>query len=435
MISIKHKFKALGLLSFCLLILLSACNKKVEQFIETPPVTQSGLALGETLASNPNNSLFYSLLVRGNMLATINNKNTTFTMYVPDNNAMKLFVNAISGGLVPIIAPDAVFAGFISANIPVATAATIISYNIIPQALPSASIPSTFPNFQYPTIFNPAPSISAFLRLTTFPSTRNGAWINNIPISGADITTANGIIHPTAFLVTPPQRFLWDRISTDPALTYLTAAIIRADSGVVATSTASLIGGLSNIGANLTVFAPTDSAFKATLTGYIYLGLLPLVTQQLTAAYIGAGLPAANAAAQAAIDAPPLANGKAVMLASSTAVFSNPLLFSVLTAQTVKGIIVYHILASRAFTNNFSTTPTPALTLLNSAVPTHPGVILQAAFGAPFAISATVKGLGNATAANIIINPTPLIPDPYGSSDQHYLNGVLHKIDQVLLPQ
>jgi hypothetical protein len=116
-------------------------------------------------------------------------------------------------------------------------------------------------------------------------------------------------------------------------------------------------------------------------------------------------------------------------------VFSNPALYGVLTAQIVKGIVVYHILGVRAFTNNFPTTQTFYPTLLNSAIPTHPGVGLVATFGTPFATSAKVKGVGNATAANIIINASPLLPDPVGTSDQHYLNGVIHKIDQVLLPQ
>ncbi|MEO6455640.1 MAG: fasciclin domain-containing protein [Ginsengibacter sp.] len=415
MISI-HKFKSRGLYFIAAIIILSACNKEVEQFTEPVTVAPAGLALGETIAANTNNTLFYNLVTRAGLLPAINNKATTFTMYVPDNNAMKLFINAISGGLVPLASPDAVFSGFISANIPVPTAATIVSYNIIPQALPSASVPASFPNFQYPTIFNPAPTLSAFLRLTIFPTSRNGAWVNNIPISGADIITANGIIHPTAFLVTPPQRFLWDRINTDAGLTYLKAALIRADSGVAPTSPVSLIGALNNIGANLTVFAPTDAAFQLTLTGAIFQGLTGLT------------LTPANAMAQ------PIALGIATGLASTPAVFTNPVLYSVLTAQTVKGIIVYHILGSRAFTNNFSTTPASSPTLLNSAVPVHPGVTLQATFGVPFVTSATVKGLGNATASNIIINPAPLIPDPSGSSDQHYLNGVLHKIDQVLLP-
>lgn len=411
MISIIYNLKKTGFLFFSAIIILSACNKKVEQFPEAVPVAPAGIPLGETIAANASYSLFYNLITRADMVAAINNKAAAFTIFAADNTAMKIFINAISGGAVPVNAPDAVFSGFISTNIPVATAAAIISYNVVPQALPTTSIPSAFPNLQYPTIFNPAPAVSAFLRLTTFPSTNNGAWINNIPLAGADIVAANGVIHPSAFLVTPPQRFLWDRISTDPGLTYFKAALLRADSGVAATSSSSLVGALNNIGANLTVFAPTDSAFRAVLTGAIYRGLL------------GLGLPDF------------LAQAQATALASTPDVFNNSLLFGILTPQTVKGILVYQILGTRVFTNNFPTVYSYIPTLLNSAIPLHPGIGIRAVFGAPFVTSATVRGDGNATASNIIINPSPLIPDPLGTSDQQYLNGVLHKIDQVLLPQ
>ena len=389
---------------------LSACNKEPEQFSESPQVIPTGATLGETLAGTPDDSLYYRLIVQSGMLGTINNKTSTFTMFVPGNNAMKIFINAISGGLVPLPAPDAVFSAFITANIPVETAAAIVSYNITPQTLTSAGIPNTFPNLQYPSIFNPAPAISDLLRLTTFPSTNNGAWINNIPIVIPDVTAANGIIHQTAFLVTPPSRFLWDRINEDADLTYFKAAIIRADSGVAPTAATSLIGALNNIGANLTVFAPTDAAMQAALTGAIFQGLVSM------------GVPPATALPQA------------TALASTPDVFVNPVLFGVLTAQTVKGLVVYHILGSRAFTNNFPTTDTQYPTLLNSVISTHPGVTLNATFGVPFVATATVKGAINTTASNIIINASPLLPDPVGTSDQNYLNGVLHKIDQVLIP-
>ncbi len=46
-----------------------------------------------------------------------------------------------------------------------------------------------------------------------------------------------------------------------------------------------------------------------------------------------------------------------------------------------------------------------------------------------FLALATVKGLFNPTAANIIINPLP-----GGSSRQRYTNGLLYQINQVLSP-
>jgi uncharacterized surface protein with fasciclin (FAS1) repeats len=410
MISIKNKFKTGSFIIATSVMIFSACNKAPEQILGPAPVVPTGLSLAETLAATPTDSLYYRMIVRGGQLATISNKANSYTMFVPDNVAMRQFINAASGGAIPVAAPDAVHSNFISTVLPASSAGLIVGYNICPQSLLASSIPATFPNLQYPSILNPAPTVSAFLRLTTFPSTRNGAWLNNIPITATNVLAANGVIHHTAAVTTPPSRYLWNRIDTDPGLTYLKAAINRADSGTAAPGF--LQGVLLNIGANLTVFAPTDAAFQATLTGAIYQGLL------------GLGFPAGAAT---------LAMASA--MASTPAVFSNPALYGVLTAQTVKGIVVYHVLGSRAFTNNFPTTTTSYPTLLNGAIAAHPGVALTAVFGAPFVSSATVKGLGNATASNLIINAAPLIPDPSGTSDQHYLNGVLHKINQVLLPQ
>lgn len=407
------------LLMFAGMLIFSSCNKGVIDLgdLPAPSNPNSSLrALGDTLntPARANDSLYYAMIVKSGLLSTLNNKNTSFTMFVPTNAAVRTFITAITGGAVPSTAPDAAFKSFInSASFPAASAAGIVSFNITPQALPSTSISTSFPNQQVPTLINPAPQLSALLRLTTFPSNRNGFYLNNIPMITLDIRAANGIIHEVASVQTPPQQFLWDRInadsvSTNPnALRYLKAAILRADSGVAVTTSGSLEGALKNIGANLTVYAPTDLAFQQLLTG--------LITQAL----IAQGVPPATAAAQA------------TFLASSPTVFSNPALYGSLTAQTVKGVIVYHILGVRAFNNNLPTTQTNFPTLLNSAVPSHPGIGLKATFTGTFVSAATVKGIANPTASNILINPTP----GTGSSDQFFLNGVLHKIDQVLRPQ
>jgi len=274
--------------------------------------------------------------------------------------------------------------------------------------LTTASFPTSFPNLQYPTIINPAPTVSALLRLTTFPSKRGSiTWDNNVPLTATDAVATNGFIHHVAAVVVPPSTFLWDRINADPDMTYFKAAVLRADSGVAVTSASSLQGALLNIGANLTVFVPTDSAMRATLTG--------LITQAL----IAQGVPPATAAPTAAA------------LAASPSVFTNPALSAALTPTVVKGIVVYHILGTRAFTVNLPSTGTKYPTLLNGAVPTHPGVTLLATLAGPFATAASVKGAANASASNILLNPTP----GAGTSDQNALNGVIHKIDQVLLPQ
>ncbi len=57
-------------------------------------------------------------------------------------------------------------------------------------------------------------------------------------------------------------------------------------------------------------------------------------------------------------------------------------------------------------------------------------MVAKATFVGPIVGAATFKGLANATESNVIINPL----NPF-ATDQNYINGVIMKIDQVLLPQ
>jgi uncharacterized surface protein with fasciclin (FAS1) repeats len=399
---------------FISIILISSCNKELEQVNEAAVVPSTLPKLDQSLRDNADFSLYYALVVRGNQLSLINDSTRSFTMFVPGNAGIKALINALSGGLVPTNAPNAVFESFINNQVPVTQAAAIVQYNTIPQVIRSSSIPSTYFNFSYPSTLNPLPSISPLLRLNVFPSKINGAWLNNVPIFALDREASNGVIHQTATLAIPAQRTLWDRISTDTTLKFLKAAVERADSGVAPVSSSSLVWVLSNFGPDITVFAPVDTAFQKTLK---------LVIAQ---ALISQGLP------------PQTALQLATNLSSSPNVFSNPLLYGALTAQTVKGILVYHILGKRAYTNNMPTSITAFPTILNSVVTTHPGVRIKANINLPnpFVSSATLTDVyANTLDANIIINASPLTPEPLGTSDQEYINGVLHKIDAVLMPQ
>ena len=141
---------------------------------------------------------------------------------------------------------------------------------------------------------------------------------------------------------------------------------------------------------------------------------------------------------------PATAAAQATALSSSPAVFSNPALYSVLTASKVRGIIVYHFLATpnpntgayqpniRAFSVNFSSTPSFITTLINSVAPTHPGILTQATFTGPFVTSLKFTGLGT----------FPPGGAPYSggaataiSLNNHAVNSVYYIIDKVLLPQ
>jgi len=429
---LSYKIKRGGLLIATASLLITACNKAP---LPPVPFAQAVQGTSPTLASlldNPDSSFTFlkAAVVRAGLLGALSSPTQRYTVFAPNNSAFIL-----SG--IPSVA--------VINSLPVATVAGLVSYHVIPQVIASTSIPTTFPNFEYPSILNPTsgtPGFNPLVRLTTFPSKRGAAaWVNNVPITATDVLAVNGVLHRVAVLVAPPSRFLWDSISASADLTYLRAAIIRADSGVAVAGT--LQTALSSFGVNLTLLAPTDLAFRTTLTGAIRLALIPIVTQQLIpiikAQLILGGATDAEATAQApviaATQAPGIALTQATGLAATPDVFSNPALFGALTAQTVRGIVVYHILGTtipgiRVFSVNMPTTPTLVKTLLNQAISVHPGVTVQATFAGPFVGAATVKGLANATPSNIIINPL----NPF-ATDQNYVNGVMFRIDQVLLPR
>ena len=427
--TIFNKIKNACLIVSSIVMVISACNKAP---LPAEPIAQPLQGTTPTLAmllDNADSSFTFlkAAIVRAGLLPALSVPNLRFTIFAPNNAAF------MASGI-PSVA--------VINSLPVATLAGLLSYHVIPQTIMASSIPTTFPNFEYPTILNPTgssatPGFNPLVRLTTFPSRRGSSgWVNNIPITAFDIPAVNGVLHKVAALIAPPStRFLWDTISNSSNLTYFKAAIQRADSGIA--DAAKLQTALSTFGANLTVLAPTDAAVQQFLTASITQALIPLVVQQLipiiTNQLIMGGATPANAALQApaiaAAQAPAFAQGQATALSATPAVFSNPQLYGALTAQSVRGIVVYHILGNtipgiRVFTVNIPTTPTAVKTLLNQAIPPHPGLLLQATFTGPFVTAATVKGAANPTAANFVF-----------PADINMLNGILHKVDQLLRPQ
>jgi uncharacterized surface protein with fasciclin (FAS1) repeats len=439
MISIIKRNKWAVLLIGCAMAVLSSCNKDLEQFPEAaPPAASTANAIGDNLKSIARDSLFYKLVQRAGLLDTLNNKSKTFTVFVPDSNAIKGFLAAALGNPGIVTLSNQVVSTIILTQFPPASANAIVNYNIIPQAFPVASFPRTFPNVAIASLFNPAPTASAFLRLDLYLYQGSAsAYVNNIPIVASDIATANGLIQHTAALLIPPSQFLWDRINTDADFTFLKAAILRADSGttnVPGTLNLGILQSvLSNIGPDLTLFAPNNQAFK----NILYAKANPIVYGQLyQGAYaqaIAGGATPVQADGIATAYATANAPAQTMALVSDPSIFQNPALFPFLPARSIQGILISHILGKRAYTNNFPTTVTNVPTLLNSVIPSHPGVAIQSTFVGqnPFSISSTVKGVYNPSASNVLINNTSA---PYGTSDQNYLNGVLHKIDQVLIP-
>lgn len=421
--------------------LLSSCNRDLPVAEPINPTAPAGSSIMETL-NDPSYSFLKAAVTRastvpsatGTLSTLLADKNGVFTFFAPDDNAFKASLTVL--GLPADISSINFFRpGQID---------TIIKYHLIGgQKYTSALITPISPNLNLYlqssfVLSAPSATLPPGYRMPIFIGKQGPIlFANNIPVIQPDIEVANGVIHKVAFALLPPSQVLWQRVAADPDLTYLKAAIEKADEG---DAKKSLQSALANPAANLTIFAPTNLAFQQLLTGQITLALIPIVTQQLipiiTQQLIDGGATPEEAAAQApalaAAQAPAIAQAQATALASAPGVFTNPALASVLTPTTVKGIVVYHILGNRAFSVNLPTTTANYPTLLNGAIAAHPGVGLQATFGPTGVTAATVKGAANTTASNVLINPTPA---PGGSSDQHYINGVIHKIDQVLRPQ
>lgn len=370
---ITNKSKALLIPLCIMLFLFSSCNKKLEEITAATPVTSPTLA--DLINSDASYSILKNALTRTGLITMLGTKGGTYTVFAPDNNAF------IASGL-----SDATVSA-----LPIATLTGLMQYHIIAETIPAASIPSTFPNVQMPSLIQ-LPGGNPLVRMNIFPG-KNGAnyYVNNMPIVQPNAVVAtNGVMHRVPFVVQPPSLVLAQMIYTDPNFTYLTAAIQRADSGQVGLNRLDSV--LKFGAANITVFAPTNAAFQTLLTGAI------------TIALINQGVPPATAAATAAA------------LASSPTVFSNPALYGALPAITVRGIVAYHLLGSRAFSVNLPLSTSTIQTLIGP--PPFPQLTVDRNTASP-----RLKGPGNASPAN------------FTAIDRLAVNGVWHVIDQVLMPQ
>jgi Fasciclin domain len=403
------------------LFILSSCNKDLETITGSTPGTPTIAATGNiaaTIAANPDDSLFYRMLVRSTLLPLLADSSKRFTINAVNNAGMKIFVNAASGGAVPLAAPDAAFSSFISNNLPIANAAAIVQYNIVGQQLPTSLIPTRFPNVPYPTLIQLDPVNTPFLRMTTTyakSSAGNINYVNNIPSFGQnDQLATNGVIHHTYTVVAPPSAIMLSNlIASKPNLTYFQMALNRADSGQVLTTTSSFNYLMSYPVLNQTVLAPSDAAFQTFIQTIVFGKALQA----------GATPAQAGAAAAAAVAA-----GPAFLMTNNVS-----------TAQ-VRGIVAYHLLASditgsispniRVFSVNVPTAPALVKTLVNGSAATHPGVRAVATFAGPATTSVTVTGFAALTGGA----PFSDTPANVVEKDLNVINGILHVIDRVLVP-
>jgi len=406
----RNNLKIFAVSGLCFLsasgMIWSSCNKALPDAtsIIYPPVNDVATSIGDVINSDTSYSFFQAAAGKTGQLAQLSDSNSVFTVFLPNNNAFR-----VSG--IPSIE--------VLNSLPLTVLGGIVGYAIVPgQQYLSTTIPTTFPNMQLPSSITigelPVPLP---LKLSTFPSvSATGFYDNNIPVVKPDLKMRNGVIHLVAAIVAPPSQLLKTAMYSNPKLTYFKAAVARADSGQSGLNKIDSLLGYAVT--NMTILAPSDAAFQELLFGMIYGSL---VQQGMS---------------------PEQAGGIATELSGSPDVFSNPALYSSLPAATVRGILVYHFLATdmgagfqpniRVFSNNFSATPKFYTTLINSAVAAHPGILEQATFTGPFVTSLKFTGLGTFPPGGA---PYSDAPANAISMDNHAVNGVYYIIDKVLLPQ
>ncbi|HEY5368549.1 MAG TPA: fasciclin domain-containing protein [Hanamia sp.] len=386
---------------------ISSCNKALPDAtpIIYPPVNDVATSIGDVINSDTSYSFFKAAAEKTGQLAQLSDSNSIFTVFLPNNNAFR-----VSGipSLDVVNSLDPIVLG------------GIVGYAIIPgQQYLSTTIPATFPNIQLPSsiTIGALPGTPLPLKLSTFPSvSATGFYDNNIPVVKPDLKMRNGVIHLVAAIVAPPSQLLKTAMYSNPKLTYFKAAVARADSGQSGLNKIDSLLGYAVT--NMTILAPSDAAFHELLYGLIYGSLLQ---QGMSEAQAG---------------------GIATALSGSPDVFSNPALYGAIPAASVRGILVYHFLATdmgagfqpniRVFSNNFSATPKFYTTLVNSVVAAHPGILAQVIFTGPFVTSLKFTGLGTFPPGGAPYSGTPANAI---SLDNHEVNGVYYIIDKVLLPQ
>jgi uncharacterized surface protein with fasciclin (FAS1) repeats len=183
------------------------------------------------VVANANFSSLETAVVRANLAATLSGAGP-FTVFAPDNAAFA------AAGLT-----DAAING----TTPTALA-NILLYHTIGARIAAADVPAG-PNAKVIT----ASGDSIFVTRNA-----NGVFVNGIPVAQANIDASNGIIHRIGTVLQPPVG------TTVQTAIAVSGGDTGLDSLVVAVTTAGIAPVLnSNI---LTVFAPTNRAFRELLT-------------------------------------------------------------------------------------------------------------------------------------------------------------------------
>jgi uncharacterized surface protein with fasciclin (FAS1) repeats len=168
-------------------------------FILQPPTT----VLAQQIYTDPNHTLLTALIQRADvgqpagltrLDSVLKFGVANVTVFAPTNNAVKALINVLSGGAVPLGAPDATFISFINNNIPVANARGVVAYHILGNRTFAVNLPATTSGIA--TLVGAVPLLTVD-RSTSAPrllGAGNGAG-NFSNITSVDRHAVNGVWH------------------------------------------------------------------------------------------------------------------------------------------------------------------------------------------------------------------------------------------------
>lgn len=239
-------------LSVCgaLSLSLVACDDDDD---DTPATPQQNIV--QVAQGNPAFSVLVAAVTKADLAGTLTGAGP-FTVFAPTNDAF--------AQLSPPFNNAANITAITDAN-QIATLRGILLYHVVGANIRAADIPAGASNR---TTARPASTVGGqAINDNTIYLTRSG---NNVFINGrtrvvtADVAASNGTIHAIDRVLLPPSQSIAQIVvasatrATNPEFTFLLQALQRP-------AASAILAAAGNNTANVTVFAPTDAAFRALL--------------------------------------------------------------------------------------------------------------------------------------------------------------------------
>lgn len=321
-IFMKLNFKSLN----TMLLGIAVSSLAITSCEHMPPIPpQQQKTILQTVATDSRFQFLAVAAKRASLTGLLNDRGANLTLFAPTDQAFKA-------------------AGFKTiqdvANASPELLRKILTYHVLGSEVKAGQIPANVN-----TKVNTASGLPAFVSRKLNPTR---VFINGTKVIQGDLDCINGVIHVIEGVISFNAGNIVQVAQGNPNLSFLVAAVVRASQGAV-----NVAGVLSGQGP-LTVFAPTNDAFKK--AGF-------------------ATIDAINAA-------PP---------------------------EALTPILTYHVIAARVFSSDLTEGGQPATV--------NGGTVKISLAGGP-----KVIGKSNTSASNII------------ATNVVTTNGVVHVIDQVLLP-